>query len=85
MTGACQNTLHNAVGVAQSNATAELPETAVAPAGWIGGISVLLVFYAITICSCMIFAECHETDGIRHSTYRSAVKHILGGQQQQLP
>ena len=45
-----------------------------------GGIIVLLLFYAITLWASLMLAECQETDGVKHPTYRAAVKHILGGQ-----
>lgn len=48
------------------------------PAGWIGGIIALLVFYAITLWASLLLTECHETGGQKHPTYRSAVLHILG-------
>lgn len=38
----------------------------------------LLVFYGITLWSSLLLAECHETDGMKHPTYRAAVKHVLG-------
>lgn len=47
-------------------------------AGWIGGILVLLVFYGITLWSSLLLVECQETDGVKHPTYRAAVKHVLG-------
>lgn len=46
--------------------------------GWVGGILVLLLFYAITLWSSLMLAACQEHDGMRHPTYRSAVLHILG-------
>jgi hypothetical protein len=46
--------------------------------GWVGGIITLLVFYAITLWSSLLLTECHETGGMKHPTYRSAVLHILG-------
>lgn len=46
--------------------------------GWIGGIVTLLVFYAITLWASLLLTECHETGGMKHPTYRSAVLHILG-------
>jgi hypothetical protein len=48
-------------------------------AGWVGGIGTLLVFCAITAWASLLLTECHETGGVRHPTYRSAVLHILGG------
>lgn len=47
-----------------------------------GGIIVLLLFYAITLWASLMLAECQETDGVKHPTYRAAVKHILGEQLQ---
>lgn len=47
-------------------------------AGWVGGIVTLLVFYCITLWSSLLLTECHETGGMKHPTYRSAVLHILG-------
>jgi hypothetical protein len=52
-------------------------------AGWVGGISCLLVFFAITLWSSLLLTECHETEGMKHPTYRSAVLHILGECRQQ--
>lgn len=46
--------------------------------GWVGGIITLLVFYGITLWSSLLLTECHETGGMKHPTYRSAVLHILG-------
>jgi hypothetical protein len=46
--------------------------------GWAGGIACLLVFYAITLWSSLLLTECHETDGVKHETYRAAVRYILG-------
>lgn len=39
---------------------------------------VLLLFYVITLWSSLLLAECHETDGVKHETYRAAVRYILG-------
>jgi amino acid permease len=49
-------------------------------AGWVGGIITLLLFFAITLWSSLLLTECHETGGMKHPTYRSAVLHILGKQ-----
>lgn len=46
--------------------------------GWVGGIITLLLFFAITLWSSLLLTECHETGGMKHPTYRSAVLHILG-------
>jgi hypothetical protein len=53
------------------------------PAGWVGGIFILLLFYVITLWSSLMLAECQETNGVKHPTYRAAVLHVLGEQQQQ--
>lgn len=47
-------------------------------AGWVGGIITLLLFYGITLWASLLLTECHETGGMKHPTYRSAVLHILG-------
>lgn len=52
------------------------------PAGWVGGIFILLLFYVITLWSSLMLAECHETNGVKHPTYRAAVLHVLGEQPQ---
>jgi hypothetical protein len=44
----------------------------------VGGIAALLLFYAITLWSSLLLTCCHETGGVKHPTYRSAVLHILG-------
>eukprot|EP00882_Tetradesmus_deserticola_P013889 GHRQ01014752.1.p1 GENE.GHRQ01014752.1~~GHRQ01014752.1.p1 ORF type:complete len:208 (+),score=53.08 GHRQ01014752.1:469-1092(+) len=46
--------------------------------GWVAGIVILLLFYVITLWSSLLLAECHETNGVKHPTYRSAVLHVLG-------
>uniref|UniRef100_A0A383V4H3 Amino acid transporter transmembrane domain-containing protein n=1 Tax=Tetradesmus obliquus TaxID=3088 RepID=A0A383V4H3_TETOB len=46
--------------------------------GWVGGIFILLLFYVITLWSSLMLAECHETNGVKHPTYRAAVLHVLG-------
>jgi hypothetical protein len=51
------------------------------PAGWVGGIFTLLLFYVITLWSSLMLAECQETNGVKHPTYRAAVLHVLGEQQ----
>ncbi|KAF8062023.1 AAP2 [Scenedesmus sp. PABB004] len=54
------------------------PRRAAARAGWAGGVVVLLLFYVITLVSSLLLTECHETGGVKHETYRAAVKHVLG-------
>lgn len=38
----------------------------------------LLLFYAITLWSSLLLADCHDTNGVKHPTYRAAVMHVLG-------
>jgi hypothetical protein len=66
----------------RSSSTLQPPD-ALCPAGWVGGIFILLLFYVITLWSSLMLAECQETNGVKHPTYRAAVLHVLGEQQQQ--
>eukprot|EP00879_Flechtneria_rotunda_P006672 GHRR01007012.1.p1 GENE.GHRR01007012.1~~GHRR01007012.1.p1 ORF type:complete len:285 (+),score=58.74 GHRR01007012.1:338-1192(+) len=46
--------------------------------GWVGGMAMLVLFYAVSAWCSLLLVECHETDGVRHPTYRAAALQILG-------
>ena len=46
--------------------------------GWVAGPILIIAFYYVSLMSSKMLADCYETDGIEHTRYHHAVRHILG-------
>jgi amino acid permease len=48
--------------------------------GLVAGVIVLVLFFIITLWCSLLLSEMHEVNGVKHPTYRSAVRGVLGKQ-----
>lgn len=46
--------------------------------GWVGGVPAFVLFFVVTMWTARMLADCFEAGGRKHTTYRSAVRHLLG-------